>query len=181
MHKVDDHPLRILSTAVTALIDVVFQIVFKDIPNPAIQFCKQLFVKQQRRNARVGRSRLKKPVCQYKWTWDTFQTEAAAKLATQQTFLDCPASSFYCSANEVFTVTRLHCPHIHCSSSPQTHSARVIVSARISVSGFEDKSGLGTPPAHNLPYQLFPSAFAKKCPNFSSAPTFNVHFIDFCH
>ena len=115
-------------------------------------------------NSRVGRSRLKKPVCQYKWTWDTFQTEAAAKLATQQTFLDCPASSFYCSANEVFTVTRLHCPHIHCSSSSQIRGARVIVSARISVSGFEDKSGLGTPPGHNLAYQLFPLAFAKKMP-----------------
>ena len=100
-------------------------------------------------------------------------------MATQQTFLDCPASSFYCSANEVFTVTRLHCPHIHCSSSPQIHGALVIVSARISVSGFEDKSRLGTPPGHNLAYQLFPSAFAKKIPNFSSAPTFNVHFIDF--
>lgn len=133
------------------------------------------------RNARGGRSRLKKPVCQYKWTWDTFQTEAAAKLATQQTFLDCPASSFYCSANEVFTVTRLHCPHIHCSSSSQIHSARVIVSARISVSGFEDKSGLGTPPGHNLAYQLFPSAFAKKMPKLQFRTNLQCAFSWFCH
>ena len=173
--------ITLLSTAVTALIDVVFQIVFKDIPNPAIQFCKQLFVKQQKRNAIGGRSRLKKPVCQYKWTWDTFQTEAAAKLATQQTFLDCPASSFYCSANEVFTVTRLHCPHIHCSSLLQIHGALVIVSARISVSRFEDKSGLGTPPGHNLPYQLFPLAFAKKMPKLQLRPNLQCAFSWFCH